>query len=105
MPKQLLRLSPIALMSIKALEPDCGLKLNDSGCDVQRLQIILKELGLYNGALNGFFDLKTERALLGLQQYLEVTTTGQLDITTWYQLTYWSEEIEQQRHGRELVAH
>lgn len=104
MPKQLLRLSPIALMSIKALEPDCNLKLHDSGCDVQRLQIILKELGFYNGSLAGNFNLQTERALLRLQQYLEVSTTGQLDIRTWYQLTYWSEEIEQQRHGRELVA-
>ena len=105
MPKQLLRLSPIALMSIEALEPDCGLKLHDSGADVQRLQIILKELGLYCGSLGGNFDHKTERALLRLQQYLDVSTTGQLDIRTWYQLTYWSEEIAQQRNIGQLVDH
>ncbi|OKH19939.1 peptidoglycan-binding domain-containing protein [[Limnothrix rosea] IAM M-220] len=105
MPKQLLRLSPIALMSIQALEPDCDLKLHDNGADVQRLQIILKELSLYNGSLDGHFNLKTERALLRLQQYLEVSATGQLDIHTWYQLTYWAEEIAQQRHGGALVTH
>ncbi|AFY37140.1 Peptidoglycan-binding domain 1 protein [[Leptolyngbya] sp. PCC 7376] len=95
MPKQLLRLSPIALMSIEALEPDCDLKLSDSGSDVQRLQIILKEMELYSGALDGEFDVATERALLQLQRTLNVSVTGRLDVSTWYSLTECAEEIAQ----------
>ena len=94
MPKQLLRLSPIALMSIEALEPDCNLKLGDTGSDVQRLQIILKELEMYHGVLDGDFGVSTERALLTLQGELGVEGTGQLDVSTWYNLTYYAEDIE-----------
>ena len=93
MPKQLLRLSPIALLAIQALEPDCNLKFGDSGSDVQRLQTVLKELDFYTGALNGNFCGQTQQALIKLQEEIEVEASGQFDINTWYNLTYWAEDL------------
>ena len=93
MPKQLLRLSPVSLLAIQALEPDCDLKLGDSGPDVQRLQTVLKELDFYPGDLNGHFCGQTQQALVKLQQEIEAEATGQFDINTWYNLTYWAEDL------------
>lgn len=86
-------LSPIALLAIQALEPDCGLKFEDHNSDVQRLQTVLRELNFYQGDLNGYFCGKTQQALIKLQQEINVKTTGQFDINTWYNLTYWSEDF------------
>ena len=93
MPTQLLRLSPISLLAIQALEPDCDLKFGEQGSDVQRLQTVLRELEFYQGDLNGNFCGKTRRALMKLQEEIGAETTGQFDINTWYNLTYWAEDL------------
>lgn len=84
--------SAIAFNALTSLEPDSFLKLGDQGRDVQKLQIVLKDLGLYLDALDGQFALKTERALLTLQQILGIDASGVFCIETWYALTYWAEE-------------
>jgi peptidoglycan hydrolase-like protein with peptidoglycan-binding domain len=86
------QISPLTFTAIQSLEPDCELRLGDQSAEVQDLQLILKELGFYQGALDSEFQPATERALLHLQQQLEVQATGQLDIETWYAITYWAEE-------------
>jgi hypothetical protein len=86
------QISPLTLTAIQSLEPDCELRLGDQSAEVQDLQLILKELGFYHGALDSEFQPETERALLHLQQQLGVQATGQLDIETWYAITYWAEE-------------
>lgn len=93
MPTQLLRLSPIALLAIQALEPDCDLKFGDYGSDIQRLQTVLREMDFYQGELNGYFCSKTQQALMQLQREVDVETTGRFDVSTWYNLTYWAEDL------------
>lgn len=95
MPTTSTSLSPIAINTIQGLEPDCALKLGDSSRDVQRLQLVLKELDLYQASLDGHFGFRTERGLMRLQNNLGVEATGEFDLSTWYQLTYWSEEVAQ----------
>lgn len=92
-------LSPVTINAIQSLEPDCGLKLGNSGRDVQRLQLILKGLDFYKGALDGYFGFRTERSLLELQSNLGVANTGEFDLSTWYQLTYWLEDSLQPLNG------
>lgn len=92
-------LSPIAFTAVQSLEPDCALKLGESGRDVQRLQLTLKELGLYLESLDGDFGFRTERSLMQLQNDLGVEATGEFDLSTWYQLTYWSEDFMSSTNG------
>lgn len=91
-------LSPSTINAIQSLEPDCGLKLGNSGRDVQHLQLILKGLGFYKGALDGYFGFRTERSLLQLQKDLSVESTGEFDLATWYQLTDWLEDLVQSQN-------
>lgn len=58
------------------------LKRGDSGTDVEELQKLLKEAGLYDAAITGFYGPKTEAGVLRYQQDRGLPTTGQADSNT-----------------------
>ena len=59
------------------------LRLGDSGSEVRELQLKLRALLYYTGAITGQFDLETENAVKRLQFNNDITTNGIVDSTTW----------------------
>ncbi len=57
---------------------DVFLQIGSEGTPVRRLQSVLSELGLYNGAIDGAFGIYTERGVRRLQRILGVPSDGQL---------------------------
>ncbi|NJM96854.1 MAG: peptidoglycan-binding protein [Phormidesmis sp. RL_2_1] len=65
----------------------------DHGAAVAQLQLQLNSLSLYQGEINGQFDLTTKQALQAFQDQHELTDeAGFLGLQTWYALTFWSQE-------------
>ncbi|MCT7950006.1 peptidoglycan-binding protein [Ancylothrix sp. C2] len=62
------------------------LKRGDSGKDVEELQKLLQEAGLYDAAITGFYGPKTEAGVLRYQQERGLRATGEADSTTIAQL-------------------
>lgn len=59
------------------------LSLGATGNDVKNLQIKLKALLYFTGAINSTFDLETETAVKRLQYHNKLTTTGIVNNQTW----------------------
>ncbi|MEM9120255.1 MAG: peptidoglycan-binding domain-containing protein [Cyanobacteria bacterium P01_F01_bin.56] len=73
---------------IQTLEPN-GLSLGSYGRAVRSLQLILAELRFYNGTIDGYFGEETAIALQRLQRNFNLAETGDLNMATWYALTFW----------------
>ena len=58
------------------------LEKNDYGNNVYNLQIIMKNLGYYEGELNSFYGEELEKAIKGYQKDNELEETGKLDSIT-----------------------
>ena len=72
--------------------PLFGSRLLERGCfgwDVSVLQFVLARAGLYNGALDGYLDATTERALKKFQRRAHLTTDGIAGRATLASLATW----------------
>ncbi|MGF1536095.1 MAG: peptidoglycan-binding protein [Elainellaceae cyanobacterium] len=74
--------------AVEALEPE-HLQEADAGANVQALQRTLKALSLYTATVDGCFGPKTAAATRKLQAHCGLEETGQLDMPTWYALSFW----------------
>lgn len=70
--------SGLHLLSFNGLK----LKENDYGQEVKNLQLILKELGYYDGEITGFFSETVKQSLINYQNYLGISPSGELDALT-----------------------
>lgn len=59
-----------------------ALKKNDYGVNVYNLQIIMKELGYYNGEINSIFTDELSQAMKDYQSSVGIEQTGELDELT-----------------------
>ena len=59
---------------------------NLKGEDVKELQVQLKELGFYEGVIDGIFGTTTAQAVKNLQQKHGMQTDGIVNVTTWAML-------------------
>lgn len=59
------------------------LKLGDVGPAVRFLQTLLKDRGLYKGAIDGNFGVRTQRAVRQFQRQQGITVTGTVTGPTW----------------------
>ena len=59
------------------------IKLNSTGPTVELLQSTLKELGYYNGAIDGVFGVQTQRAVINFQKNNNLTPDGIVGPKTW----------------------
>ena len=59
------------------------IKLNSAGPTVELLQSTLKELGFYNGAIDGVFGIQTQRAVINFQRNNNLTPDGTVGPKTW----------------------
>ncbi|MEM8642042.1 MAG: peptidoglycan-binding domain-containing protein [Cyanobacteria bacterium P01_G01_bin.54] len=73
------------------------LTAGDRGGAVAHLQAALKEIRYYTHEITGEFDPRTTHAVCILQCRYGLEITGQFDLETWYALTFWVKEDEQQR--------
>lgn len=65
------------------------LKQGDRGPDVRRIQILLKYVGFYRGAIDGIFGPLTQAALVAWQRNTkEIEVTGVVDPETWVSLGF-----------------
>ncbi|MGK7889305.1 MAG: peptidoglycan-binding protein [Leptolyngbyaceae cyanobacterium] len=83
---------PIWQRAIDLLEPNF-LKPGDIGVEVQKLQQALHLLSLYNGPIDGHFDMMTAAALRILQLVLNIESTGEFDYMTWRALMRQTNQI------------
>ncbi|MET0114992.1 MAG: peptidoglycan-binding protein, partial [Limnospira maxima] len=65
-----------------ATNPNTYIAMGNAGENVRRIQRRLRELGFYNGPINGFFDGQTQNAVIQFQQAYNITTTGIVGPTT-----------------------
>jgi len=59
------------------------LRTGSQGVQVSYLQIILKDLGLYTGNIDGIYGNITRNAVLEFQKNATIDETGIVDISTW----------------------
>lgn len=59
------------------------LRLNSRGLQVHYLQLLLKDLNLYTGNIDGIFGNNTKNAVLKFQQNATIDETGIVDNSTW----------------------
>lgn len=83
--------APTNRRALDALEPDF-LQIGDRSEAVEHLQKALSECGLYKGLLDGEFGQKTSDAVSLLQRRLGLGATGNFDHSTWYGLSFWTDE-------------
>lgn len=62
------------------------LRIEDSGPDVEQLQIQLAELNLYSGPLDGVFGAQTEQAVVNFQRQVGLDDDGVVGPATWQRL-------------------
>lgn len=62
--------------------PTTSMSMGNAGEDVRKVQRRLRDLGFYNGPINGFFDNNTQNAVIRFQQAYGITTTGIVGPTT-----------------------
>lgn len=63
------------------------LKLKDSGDDVYFIQQRLKDIGLFDGNLNGYYSQNTLMSVSNFQKNNKLKITGEVNIQTWLELT------------------
>ncbi len=63
-----------------------GLFTGRNGFDVMFIQVLLRKLGFYGGAITGFYDGATQAAVIGFQQSAGISTDGVVGQSTYYQL-------------------
>jgi peptidoglycan hydrolase-like protein with peptidoglycan-binding domain len=78
---------------IQILEPD-RLRLGSTVVAVVSLQLVLQELPLLAGPVDGCFGPNTALALQQVQQEFRLPQTGELDAAIWYALTFWREPTQ-----------
>ncbi|NJN72391.1 MAG: peptidoglycan-binding protein [Limnothrix sp. RL_2_0] len=83
--------APINRHALDSLEPDF-LQMGDRGEAVKNLQQALSDFDLYRGALDGEFGGRTSNAVSLLQRRLGLEATGSFDHSTWYGLSFWTDE-------------
>ncbi|MFT4413925.1 LysM peptidoglycan-binding domain-containing protein [Fredinandcohnia humi] len=65
------------------------LRQGDRGPAVSRIQFLLRQQGLYTGAIDGIYGPLTQRALVAWQQSVkEINVTGIVDEETWVSLGF-----------------
>ncbi|MEB3231676.1 MAG: peptidoglycan-binding domain-containing protein [Leptolyngbyaceae bacterium] len=83
---------PVWQRAIDMLEPN-SLKQGDIGVEVKKLQQALHLLSVYNGPVDGRFDMMTAASLRILQLVLNIESTGEFDDTTWCALMHQINQI------------
>jgi phage pi2 protein 07 len=63
------------------------LKLKDSGDDVLFIQKKLKDIGLFNDSISGYYGQNTLISISNFQKIKGLRVTGEVDIQTWTELT------------------
>ncbi len=70
-----------------------GIELTNYGENVYNLQVIMKELGFYEGALTSYYDTNLETAVKAFQASQNIEQTGKLDdLTTRYLLAKYQDD-------------
>ncbi|MBS0018395.1 MAG: peptidoglycan-binding protein [Arthrospira sp. SH-MAG29] len=73
---------PASVVRPVVTNPNTYITIGNAGEDVRRIQRRLRELGFYNGPINGFFDGQTQNAVIQFQQAYNITNTGIVGPTT-----------------------
>lgn len=83
---KIVRSGDLVIMSQTASVADLPLRGNfirgETSETIKEVQLVLKKLGLYQGAVSGTLDNQTERAVRAYQKSHRLSVTGKLDLTT-----------------------
>jgi peptidoglycan hydrolase-like protein with peptidoglycan-binding domain len=63
------------------------LTVGDRGNNVRAVQQRLSQLGFFTGSVDGYYDDWTREAVVGFQQYYQLSPTGNVDWQTWNALS------------------
>ncbi len=85
----------LGVLSGAAEERSGPLSIGDEGDRVRRLQVVLAELGCFEGEIDGVYGMMTAEAVRRYQSGLGLTEDGRAGIATLYALGLCSEEAEQ----------